>query len=384
MLREFFWQRSRAGVAWAWSGLGLLVAHGALRAWIKYKLNEFYGDFYDFGGAASEVGSGEGAALASGRRRMTRLLLYFAALCLPNLLLHPLYKLLTNRWVLSWRLSLMRSYIERWRQDRPGIENGAQRVHEDTSRFARGLHTCLGTLLDSGLTLAAFCPLLLSLGADVQPIAMPAFWLVGLCGGVAGLGVLGSVLLGWNLIDLEVRNQKVEADLRKKLVLLEESPASLDAALPSRSWDGFVREDEVVPEVRPPVSPLPQFQLVLARLKTNYRRLYSAFCVFSLWLQSYEQAVVLMPYFIAAPLLYSSDPGARLTLGKVTQLANAFSQVFSSLNVITDNWLEVTDWLSVLRRLREWERHLSTRPATSTATLIAANEARSGTELQGV
>lgn len=382
MLREFFWQRSLAGVVWAWGGLGFVVAHGALRAWIKYKLNEFYGDFYDFGGAASEVGSGEEDALASGRRQMTRLLLHFAALCLPSLLLHPLYKLLTNRWVLSWRLCLMQSYIERWRQDVPGIENGAQRVHEDTSRFARGLHTCFGTLLDSGLTLIAFCPLLLSLGAEVQPVPMPDFWLVGLCTSVAALGVLGSVLLGWKLIDLEVQNQKAEADLRKKLVLMEETPSSLDAALPSRSWDGFVPEAELVSEVRPPISPLAQFQLVLHTLRTNYRRLYSAFCVFSLWLQSYEQAVVLMPYFIAAPLLYSSDPRARLTLGKVTQLANAFSQVFSSLNVITDNWLEVTDWLSVLRRLREWERHLGDRPATSAATLIAKNEARSETELR--
>lgn len=382
MLREFFRQRSRAGVAWAWAGLVLVAAHGVLRAWIKYKLNDFYGRFYDFGGAAGEVGSGEDEALAHGRRRMTELLLEFAALCLPNIALHPVYKLVTNRWVLSWRLSLMRSYIERWRQDGSGIENGAQRVHEDTVRFARGLHSFCGTILDSVLTLVTFCPLLVSLGADVQPLPMPEFWLVALCGGVAALGVLGSGLLGWSLIDLEVQNQKVEADLRKKLVLLEESPASLDAALASKSWHGFVHEDEIVPEVPPSIPPLPQFQLVLVRLRTNYLRLYSAFCVFSLWLQSYEQAVVLMPYFIAAPLLYSSDPGTRLSLGKVTQLANAFSHVFSSLNVITDNWLEVTDWLSVLRRLNEWERHLAARPATSTAALIAANEPNSGTELQ--
>ncbi len=384
MLREFFGQRRRAGVCWAWSGLVLILAHGCLRAWIKYRLNDFYGRFYDYGGAASDVSSGEEEALARGRRRMTELLLEFAALCLPNIALHPIYKLVSNRWVLSWRLSLMRSYIGRWRHEGPSIENGAQRVHEDTSRFARGLHTCFGTLLDSGLTLVAFCPLLLELGAEVQPFPVPASWLTALCGAVAAIGVLGSVLLGWSLIELEVNNQKVEADLRKKLVLMEEKPSSLDSALPSRTWEGYVRDEEIVPEVRPPVCALPQFQLVLSRLRDNYKRLYLAFCAFSLWLQSYEQAVVLLPYFIAAPLLYSADPTTRLTLGKVTQLANAFSQVFSSLNVITDNWLEVTDFLSVMRRLREWERHLSGPPATSTATLIPADEARSGAELQGV
>ena len=384
MLREFFAQRRRAAVLWAWFGLALILAHGVLRAWIKYKLNDFYGRFYDYGGAASEVGSGEEEALARGRRHMTDLLLEFSALCLPNILLHPIYKLLSNRWVLSWRLSLMCSYIERWRHDGPLIENGAQRVHEDTSRFARGLHTCFGTLLDSGLTLVAFCPLLLELGAEVQPFSMPRCWLTALCAAVAALGVLGSVLLGWNLIELEVNNQKVEADLRKRLVLLEEKSASIERTLSGPSWEGYLRDDEIVPEVLPKVDTLNQFQIVLSSLKCNYKRLYLAFCVFSLWLQSYEQAVVLMPYFIAAPLLYSTDATTRLTLGKVTQLANAFSQVFSSLNVITDNWLDVTDFLSVVRRLREWERHLDAKSAVSTAILIPAGQERSGVEMQGV
>lgn len=379
MLREFFCQRRRAPCLWAWSGLVLVLAHGVLRAWIKYRLNEFYGRFYDAGGEAVEVGSGDEDRLALGRSTMTELLLEFAALCLPNVLLHPIYKLVSNRWVLDWRMSLVQSYIERWKRDEPSIENGAQRVHEDTARFARGLHTFFGALLDSVLTLFAFCPLLMELGAEVQPFPLPDAWLAGLCAGVAALGVLGSVLLGWSLIDLEVQNQKVEADLRKKLVFLEDRPAAADAH--AKSWDSSYRDEGVVAEARPVSTPLPQFQLVLWRLRTNYRRLYAAFCVFSLWLSSYEQTVVLLPYFISAPLLYSSDPVARLTLGKVTQLANAFSQVFSSLDVITSNWLDVTDWLSVLRRLREWERHLDAPPSTSTATLIPAREERSGTEM---
>lgn len=355
-------------MAWAWGGLGLVVAHGVLRAFVKYKLNEFYGEFYDFGGAAAEVDPADEAALARGRRRMTELLVYFAALCAPNVLLHPLYKLITNRWVLSWRLCLMHSYMERWRSDGETIENGAQRVHEDTARFARGLHTCLGTLLDSALTLAAFAPLLVRLGAHVQPVALPAAWLLALCGAIALLGVLGSVALGWSLIALEVQNQKAEADLRRELVLLEERPRD------GRSWQA---------EREPSCSPVQHFLFILARLRDNYRRLYSAFCMFSLWLQTYEQTVVLTPYFIAAPLLYSADQATRLTLGSVTQLANAFSQVFASLNVVTDNWLEVTDWLSVLRRLREWERHLGRPTTVSTATLIPVGHERSGaTEMQ--
>ncbi len=369
MLREFFFRREN-GRAWPFLGLGLVLGHGVLRAYVKFRLNDFYARFYDVAGAA-DFGSGFGDADsdADGRRRITNLLLEFAALCLPNVVLHPVYKLVSNRWVLSWRLALIRDYLEKWRRDGPSIENGAQRVHEDTARFARGLHTCFGVVLDSALTLFAFCPLLLELGGEVQPAELPRAWLLLLCGGVAAVGVAGSAFLGFGLIELEVQNQKSEADLRRKLVLFEEKPA--DAG-----WEALAHNDAQTAD--PSASPLPEFQLVIFRLAANYTRLYASFCTFGIWLASYEQSVTLLPYFIAAPMLYSSDPARRLSLGAMTKLANAFSQVFSSLNLVSDNWLEITDFLSVVRRLREFESLL--RPTPARGTLMHGTRARS-TEL---
>lgn len=372
MLREFFKEGERRSLVWAWFGLVSILAHALFRSWVKFRLNAWYGEFYDLGGAAGEVDSGDTDGLAAGRREVVQLLLVFVAICAPSVFIHPIFKLITNRWVLSWRIKLMESYIRRWRLDDKKIENGAQRVHEDTQRFARGLQTCCVVLLDAVLTLAVFAPLLLQLGRDVKPTELPDLWLLACCAGIAVGGVVVSVILGFSLVRLEVENQKVEADLRKKLVLLEENPA---AALCGEQTVG-TSNDHVDPEIREviddtysvpvryqvswkQVPPLAKFQRVLSELKTNYVRLYKQFAIFSLWLGAYEQAVSIFPYLITAPLLFCEDPSRRITLGKVTQLSNAFSHVFAALNILSDNWVDVTDWLSVLRRLREWEKHVN-------------------------
>ena len=62
---------------------------------------------------------------------------------------------------------------------------------------------------------------------------------------------------------------------------------------------------------------------------------------------------LVLPYLITGPLLYRTK--GRVTLGKVSQVANAFGNVFAALNVLSDRWVDVTDWLSVLKRLKDWE-----------------------------
>ncbi len=395
MLREFFCVGAPSHLTWAWGGLLSIVLHGVFRAYMKYVLNEWYSEFYDLGGAASEVGSGDVAALDAGAARITGLLWKFAMICLPQVLVHPFFKLITNHWILSWRLALVKSYLTRWRTDGTKIENGAQRVHEDTQRFARGLQTCFVVVLDSVLTLLVFTPLLVRMGAEVQPSELPDAWLLLLSAAVSVAGIGGSVLFGWSLVRLEVENQKVEAELRKELVILEEEPRAMCTQVQATHATGPAPVDMEIDGTDPAVfmevhvdecvrCPFTKFGKVLANLKTNYTRLYNRFAVFSLWLGSYEQAVAILPYALTAPLLFCTDPHRRISLGKVTQLSNAFSNVFSALNILSDNWVEVTDWLSVLRRLREWESHLEGKVATGTRTLIDPRRQRSvrGTEMQ--
>lgn len=407
MLREFFAEGSKRSIAWAWSGIVIIVIHAFLRAWIKYRLNTWYAMFYDLGGSASEVGSGDTDVLAEKREDVSHLLLMFAAICAPNVLIHPIFKLVTNMWVLSWRLKLIKSYLRKWRLDGTKIENGAQRVHEDTQRFAQGIQTCCVVVLDSILTLFVFAPLLLQLGRDVKPTNLPDAWLLVSCTSIAVGGVVVSVMTGWSLIRLEVENQKVEADLRKKLVMLEEcsnptcerkkhhSPhtSPQETTIDHDPCSNDVMDLELLGSSIAPVHvveavPMPskwvvqQFHRVISSLRSNYTRLYERFAIFSLWLGSYEQMVAILPYVLTAPLLFCDDPARRVTLGKVTQLSNAFSQVFASLNILSDNWAGVTDWLSVLRRLKEWEKHINTTANLSSSHTLITPGTTSSTEMQ--
>lgn len=346
MFKEFFCQGGWKSRIFAWVGLFLIVGHAFMRAYIKYRLNEWYGRFYDLGGSAAEFGSGDVTQRDEGRRRVGALLLEFGILCLPSVVIHPFFALFTNVWTLNWRMRLMTSYIERWRVDDKKVENGNQRVHEDTQRFSRGVKTCCVVLLDAVLTLVTFAPRLAELGAQVQPVDIVDVWLLLLCVLVATGGLAVSVFLGWPLVKLEVANQRVEAELRRKLVLLEEEPSAVTQPL------------------------VAHFKKVLRDVRINYNRLYRNFAVFSLWLGGYEQSVTILPYLLAAPLLFSDNPERRITLGTVTMLSNAFSNVFSSLNVLSDRWIEVTDFLSVRRRLSEWEAHITDPPVHSARILI--------------
>ena len=223
----------------------------------------------------------------------------------------------------------MKSYLHRWNTAIPALEGASQRVHEDTQRFAAGIQSCVAVILQSVFTLAVFCPVLFDLDVNLMTVAVLA--------AVGGLVV--SVLIGWPLVELEVNNQKVEAELRKKLVLLEADPK--DVHTNGTPYTSFIR--------------------VFRDLGKNYRKLYLSFAALGTWLSLYEQVAVILPYLLAAPRLFARMPENQLSLGQLVKISNAFGKVFDSLNVISDRWLEINEWRSCVRRLREFERDTNSR-----------------------
>jgi peptide/bleomycin uptake transporter len=330
----------------------MILGHALMRAYIKSLMNTWMQKFYDVGGAAPEVSSGDADALDAGAARVVGLLWEFALLCLPSVLVHPIFKLLTNRWVLSWRLALIEDYLLVWKPYEHRIENSSQRIHEDTQRFARGVQTICMVILDCVLTLFVFVPVLVELGGAIQPSPRTGAWLFLLCAGLAGGGMLVSIALGWKLVGLEIQNQRVEADLRKILVLKEEesnisTPVYIDP-------EAVVDADCSVLNTATNKDASPEIPTAtIINLRANYVKLYNNFAVFSFWLMGYEQSVVILPYVLVAPLLYAKEN--RVTLGKVTQTSHAFGNVFDALSVLSDRWVEFTEFVSVVKRLREWE-----------------------------
>lgn len=337
MLFDFFRKGNCSHLLWAWGGLFGFLGHKMFEAYLAWAINDWMERFYDLVQTTVEVGSGSADYRHEMRERVYDTLWEFVVVVAPAVVVHPVAGLWRNWWVFTWRRTLMTSYLNRWNTTVPAIEGASQRVHEDTQRFASGIQSCVSVVIKSVFTLAVFCPVLYSLDPQLMGIAVGA--------AVGGLCV--SVVVGWPLVGLEVNNQVVEAELRTKLVILETDPSSI--------FSGG--------------TPFTPFIRVFRSLTLNYRNLYLSFAALGTWLSLYEQVAVLLPYMLVAPRLFADRPEDVFTLGKLVKVSNSFGKVFDSLNVVSDRWLEINEWRSCLRRLREFEREVSSRSPAAPSKL---------------
>lgn len=379
MLREFFFCERRGVRFFAWFGLFEVLAHSVWSAVLKAQLNDWFKRFYDLLSTANFVstasgeelvfGSGDASSgslddpLAEARNMVWDRLLDFCRIVAPALIIHPVNKFVRSHWTLAWRLSLCRAYMRMSKTEMEPIEGASQRTHEDTARFARGVDTCVVVVLDSLCTLIVFSPILYDIGTKVQPGDgdLPGFWLVAVACGSAFYGFGVALLLGRKLVRLEVNNQKVEAECRQKLVLLEVAP-------PRR------------------VSPSAYMDDVWRALFRNYSSLYINFSILNTFLGVFEQFNVLLPYFMCGPLIFASNPDKRLTLGTLVQLSNAYGKVFGSLAVVSESVGEINEFRSVLVRLREFEAVLysqGTRPLLVVDAQVELGSASSTIDVEG-
>jgi peptide/bleomycin uptake transporter len=372
MFSEFFLRSGLRVGAVAWCGLLTVVGYALFMALIRKQLNEFYSKFYDLmqnSGQYVDAGSGDAEALALDRARVWEQLASFGRIVLPLVLASPTAKWIRSAWAFEWRAVLMRSYLKAWDTNKEPIEGASQRLHEDTQRFCNALQGCLVTLLDAIFTLIIFTPILLELSHEVTPPIevgeLRGVWLWALAFGAALFGLGGAMVCGSYLVQLEVNNQKVEAALRKDLVLLETTPATVLVGSSS------TREVHIY-------NPWSYFKSVLFSLRRNYHALFRHFSILNLFLSAHDQAMVLCPYLIAAPMLFAEDPARRITLGTLVKLSNSFEKVFSSLSILAENWGAVNEFRSVLRRLSEFEGQLySSRPSRRGNCLLPAQDSSS-------
>ena len=366
MFVQFFRDADVKTCLGAWIGLLIVIGYSAFAAWTKARLNSWYNDFYDLL-QHQFVESGSGAFeedMSDLRNQVWVQIASFGSIVLPLVFASPASKWVRSAWAFAWRASLMRSYLDRWDINADPIEGSAQRLHEDTQRFCVALQGCLGLLLDATFTLAVFVPILLDLSREIPPPVDLTFirdcWLLVAAYVAASVGVTGAMLAGSRLVGLEVNNQKVEAELRRDLVILETSPEALFGESAS-SRDGSPRSNgSSRRSLRGDACarPLLFFSQTLKDLSYNYHALFRNFFVLNVWLTAFDQIMVLFPYLVAAPLLFADSPEKRITLGTLVKLSNSFDKVFGSLNVVADNWAAVNEWRSVLRRLREFEKKL--------------------------
>jgi ABC-type long-subunit fatty acid transport system fused permease/ATPase subunit len=381
MFKEFFApdpKRACGGVTVAWGGLLLVILHAFLHGYVKWRLNKFFGSFYNVLQTSGSIAVNASATTEdweAGGDAVMRELIEFCKIAAVAVAVMPFSKLLRSLWCLEWRIALSKFYLASWGPNHAAIEGASQRTQEDAFRFAKGIEMCLTIGLDVIISLVVFVPVLVELGGKVEcPSGLDGFfifgdaWLAALALTAAISGFVLTFILGSRLVGLEVSNQKCEADFRTQLVKLEVSPSTVCDAHHTVDESAEIPSTVLLP-------PAKKFTGLIQALLTNYRLLFLNFLGLNTWLALFDQTFVIVPYLLTAPRLFDPDPTKRILLGTLMQVSNSFDRVFTALNTISENWAAVNEFRSVLVRLRQFEANLyngvphPSRTATSSGCL---------------
>ena len=315
MLKSFF--ATKKWALWAWGGLLVLIALVVFQVEMTVQLNHWYKAFYNILQAAKDV------------HAFWQKMVEFLYIAIPYIFSAIASSYFARHYAFRWRQAITFYYLPYWSKHPGNIEGASQRIQEDTYQFANALESLGLGLFRSVLTLIAFIPILWELSKDIT-IA----WLEHIPGSLVWIAMLTSLgamlisfLVGIKLPGLEYNNQLVEATYRKHLVYSEDDKKYAN---------------------------LPAMVELFLGLRPNYFRLFNHYTYFNLWSNIYNQLMIILPYLVMAPSLF----GGVITLGVVTQTGNAFSKVNEGFSFFIERWVDITKFLSVIKRLREFESHL--------------------------
>jgi peptide/bleomycin uptake transporter len=330
MFKSFFLNKK-----WlTWSTLGSVVILGA--TWYKVSLdvqiNQWFGTFYNM---IQDALSNPGKITFN---EFLQQCITFTKIAGIYIAIAVLLEFFVKHYVFRWRTAMHEYYIDNWPQLRH-IEGAAQRVQEDTMRFARIVEGLGIAFIRSLMTLAAFLPILWGLSAHVQELPWighveQAFVFIAIMSSIIGTALLA--IVGIKLPGLEFNNQKVEAALRKELVLGEDHEQRAQ-----------------------PISITNLFNNV----RRNYFTLFKHYLYFDIAKWSYLQFTVIIPYIAMGPTIVAG----AITLGVMQQVIRAFGKVEDSFQFLVNSWSTIVELMSIYKRLNEFERSIKVSPAQASS-----------------
>ena len=340
MFRSFF--ANRRWLRWSALGSAVILIVTWYKVQLDVRINEWFGDFYD---------TLQQALAEPGAVKLEDFLtkcLTFAELAGIYITVAVLLEFFVRHYVFRWRTAMNDYYMSYWHQVRH-IEGAAQRVQEDTMRFARIVEGLGVSFMRSVMTLVAFLPLLWGLSEHVTELP----WIGHVDRSLVYLAIIsaatGTVLLavvGIKLPGLEFNNQKVEAAYRKELVYGED------------------HEERAEPET---------ITELFANVRKNYFRLYKHYLYFDIAKWSYLQFGVIVPYIMLSPTIVAGV----VTLGVLQQILRAFDRVEGSFQFLVNSWSTIVELISIYKRLKAFESQIrvdgsARRPGGPDATLETA------------
>lgn len=235
----------------------------------------------------------------------------------------------TQRYLFRWRQANTEHYLRRWENCPVEIEGASQRIQEDLQKFGKTLEGLFINALKSTLTLIAFIPILwtLSEGLPIYDGKFIPGFLVWIALAMSVGGTLVSVVVAWKLPSLEFRNQVVEARFRKQLVL---------------------GEDDMKHRLLSDLFPM------FSSVRRNYYRLFNWYMGLSVWQTAFGILLGNVALIALAPAFFAQ----LITLGVFFQVLNAFGRVESSMTFFVDSWSTIVEFMSVIKRLRQFNKAL--------------------------
>lgn len=321
MFRSFF--LSRRWLAWSVLGTALILYSTWYRVQLDVRINEWFGTFYDLLQKALDKPGSITAA------QYWQQVSTFLSIAMIYVTVAVVVDFFIKHYVFRWRQAMNQYYMANWEKLRV-VEGAAQRVQEDTMRFASIVQGLGVDLMRSLMTLAAFLPILWGLSEKITSIPILGsipHSLVWVSLGWAGFGTVVLAFTGMLLPGLEFNNQRVEAAYRKELVYGEDDPS----------------------RASPPVA-----HSLFMNVRHNYFRLFFHYLYFDVVKWSYLQASVLVPLVAMGPTVVAGV----ITLGVYQQIARAFDKVTESFQYLVYSWSTIVELISVYKRLRAFEARI--------------------------
>lgn len=253
----------------------------------------------------------------------------FLGIALIGVTVAVLNNFFVSHYVFRWRTAMNEYYMAHWQQLRH-IEGAAQRVQEDTMRFASTLEDMGTSFINAIMTLFAFLPVLIALSPHVQELPLIGHVPYGLVFAAIGWALFGTLVLGVvgiKLPGLQFKNQRVEAAYRKELVYGEDDA---ERARPHTVVELF------------------------SAVRRNYFRLYFHYTYFNVVRILYLQVDAVFGLVMLFPTLAAG----AITFGLMQQITNVFEQVRSSFQYLITSWTTLVELMSIYKRLRSFEREV--------------------------
>ena len=324
MLTSFFC--TRKWLLWSWGGLLILLSSLWAQVSLTVAINAWYGGFYDLM---------QNSATYFDRSQIGIDLFYnklydFCMLAMPYVIIATITNWFTRVYGLRWREAITFDYLPKWRSVTEDIEGASQRIQEDTHKFAEIIENLGLQIVRSIMTLIAFIPVLWELSAktDIPFFGMEGGSLVWFALVISIGGLIITWFVGAKLPGLEYNNQKVEAAYRKELVFGEDDKSN------------YAKPETILE--------------LFTGIKFNYQRLFNHYGYVDVWVNSYDQFMVIVPYLLVGPGLFTK----LITLGVVVQVSNAFRKVHEGFGVFLYQFTQITELRSIYKRLREFEDNL--------------------------